>query len=171
MNKSVPILLWPGAKFWGKTISAGVVWQFTSRFIDKRMQPVPIWVAEIPYDLRKIQQRSFVRISAGVPLQYHILPDVEGRAPVTTTTKDISGGGLQLLAKFQLPNGTKLRSQLDLADLGFINVVCEVVRAEKIPESRSYTVAVKFIEITERDREKIVKYIFKKQTERRQKGL
>jgi len=47
----------------------------------------------------------------------------------------------------------------------------EVVRAEYDSNREFYTAAIKFVEISERERDKIIKYIFRRQLERRQSGL
>jgi c-di-GMP-binding flagellar brake protein YcgR len=171
MNKGVPIILVPGTKFGGRVIADGVVWQFTSVFVDKKPLPVPMWIAELPFDLQKIQLRSFVRIQVGLTVSIDVINEEPDHPPIPATTKDISGGGMLLAIRQSLPTGTKVKASFKLPDFGNIQVAAEVVRSDSLSETGFYTVGVKFVEIPEREREKIIKFIFKKQCERRQKGL
>lgn len=171
MNKSTPVILMPGSTFYGRILAHGAIWQFTSTFIDKTILPVPIWISGPPYDLKKVQLRSFVRLPVTLPLTLSIPSDETDEAPVGTTTRDLSGGGLQLILKKRLPVGTILRLTLQIPGFSPVAATATVVRVEQPPDTNIFWIAVKFSQITEKDREKIIKFIFKKQCELRQKGL
>jgi len=171
MNKSVPVIPRPGTKFYGRALAQGTIWQFTCIFVDKNMVPVPIWICELPFALIKVQLRSFVRLPAALPLKFKILSDSGDPVSIGTTTRDISGGGLQLITKKDLPVGTILHLWLDLPEFGPVATKATIVRSDQPPDTNIYWVATKFTEIVEKDREKIIKFIFKKQSELRQKGL
>lgn len=172
MSKSVPIILMSGTRFYGRTIVDGTVWQFNSTFLDKKLLPLPVWIIDYPSDLKKIQLRSFVRIDTALPVKIDVLPEAEGGETVslTASTKDISGGGMQLALRKSLPLGTKIAVAFELPNMGEITTEGTVVRIEKSADC-IFTAGIRFIDIPERERDKIIKFIFRKQCERRQKGI
>lgn len=174
MSKGVPVILLSGTKFFGKVVSDGMVWQFTSIYVDKKGLPVPLWIAEKPFDIKQIQQRNFVReqMSLSMKVSFRAVGanDVEDES-LAVITKDVSGGGVLFASKKPIRVGDKIRLLLELD--GKVETLGEVVRVGKSidPTIGITWVAVSFIEIAERDRDKIIKFVFKKQMERRQKGL
>lgn len=167
--KGVPVLLPPGTAFHGRVVESGTVWLFASTFLDKRPSPVPVWVIAPPRDFRKIQLRAFVRLETALPVEVKIFG--ADLPPVTATTKDIGGGGLQIATKLALEPGVRLQIIIDLPGVGRMSTLGDVVRADFDERLNISTAGIKFVEISERERDKIIKYIFKKQLERRQKGL
>ncbi|HMM21580.1 MAG TPA: PilZ domain-containing protein [Selenomonadales bacterium] len=171
MAKSVPIILLQGTRFNGRVVVDGMVWQFTSEFLDKRIHPIPVWVISRPFDIKKIQLRAFVRIDTVLPVELQVLSE-DGSQPVfAASTSDISGGGLRAVSKQQLQVGTNLKVSLDLPGTGVVQGAGVIVREELLPDRVLYAAGIKFTELAEKDRDKIIKYIFRKQLERRQKGV
>lgn len=167
--KGVPVLLPPGSTFYSRVVVDGTVWLCASTFLDKRPQPVPVWVVSSPHDYRKIQLRAYVRMETALPIEMKIA-DAD-LPPVAATTRDIGGGGLKIVSKLALEPGVRLKMAIDLAGTGGLAVSGDVVRVEHDAGRNLYTAGIKFVEISERERDKIIKYIFRKQLERRQKGF
>lgn len=171
MAKSVPIILLQGSQFNGRVVVDGMVWQFTSEFLDKRIHPIPVWVISKPYDIKKIQLRAFVRIDTVLPVELQVITDENSQPLLAASTSDISGGGLRAVSKHQLHVGTNLKFSLDLPGMGNVQGSGVLVREEPLQDKVLFASGIKFTEIAEKDRDKIIKYIFKKQLERRQKGV
>ncbi|BBB93165.1 MAG TPA: flagellar brake domain-containing protein [Methylomusa anaerophila] len=176
MKKGAPVFLVRGESFYGQTVSDGVIYKFTSTFINKLMNPIPLWIVTLPTDITKIQQRSFVRYEAMIPVRVKILDDGNDNkadsAFLDALTKDISGGGVQLVVKQQLPAGAKLKIAIDFPGLGSICVTGQIIRVQQPqPDKPVFWTAVNFVDIDEKDRNIIIKYIFKKQLEQRRKEL
>lgn len=171
MAKSVPIILMQGTKFQGRAVVDGMVWEFTSEFLDKRIQPIPVWIISKPYDIQKIQLRAFVRIDTSLPLELQVISEDNSQPVVSATTSDISGGGLRAVSKHQMHVGTNLKLIFDLPGMGKVQGSGVIVREEPLQDKLFYASGIKFTEIAEKDRDKIIKFIFKKQLERRQKGV
>lgn len=174
MDKGVPVLLSPGNVFFGRTIEKGAVYHFTSTFIDKKIQPLPVWIASPPRDIRKIQQRAFVRVDAVLPVHMEIEGEIEEDSVrlLKVFTRDISGGGIQAICKEPLKLGSQLQLQIDIPEFGIVKSIGKVVRMEQPQDSRAlFWIGIEFIDIPEGIRSKIIKFIFKKQLEHRQKGL
>ena len=167
ISKGYPIILQAGDYFYGKVIVEGSAYKFTCNYYDKRAHPLPVWVVSLPYDIKKVQLRAFVRISVALPAKIHFFP-LEEHVPLDLCTKDVAGGGVQVVAKHSIPIGTKLQLSLTVPDAGILDINSEVVRVEQPQQERAiFWIGIKFIDIPEKDRSKIIKYIFKKQLERR----
>jgi len=183
MSKNVPILLVPGTKFLGRIVSEEAVWEFTSTYIDKMTTSVPVWIVSSPTEVKKKQQRSFVRMQIAMPMKVSYRQknglentnsdDIVGTALITVTTKDIGGGGILFVTKTPLKIGVTLRVGLDLILGNSVEATGEVVRLLHAPDTtlKIYYVAIRFIDISEKERDRIIKFIFKKQIERRKRGL
>jgi c-di-GMP-binding flagellar brake protein YcgR len=149
-------------------------------------QHVPTWVVEIPEDIEKIQRRSFIRIDIRLPVCLKIVDDempqtIQGQQYTPqelqsktwdVSTKDLSGSGARLISKFQLPEKLLVSLELTLPEIGKFFTVAQVIRSElSNPEFGLYWTGVNFIALSEVERDKVVRYIFKKQIELRKRSL
>lgn len=181
MRKGYPVMLAQGHSFTGQLIIDGIVYQFTSTLLSKKLHPIPVWVVSLPSEIKKVQLRSFVRTSAMIPVQFKLVLPQANQPGVTAgvdnptfsvQTKDISGGGIQIVTRQAFDIGSKGQLAIDIPDSGIILAMGEVVRVEQPQlENQVFWIGIKFTEIQERDRSKLIKYIFKKQLEQRQKGV
>lgn len=174
MSKGYPVMLQQGEFFYGRTVADGVVYMFTCTLLERKLSPLPIWKASLPTNVERVQQRSFVRVDATVPVRMAIEPAKAGEATLLleATTKDISGGGAKIIYKHRLPAGTQMKLTLQLPEIGEVETEAQVVRTDKPQEDRPiHWVALRFINLHETVRSKIIKYVFKRQMELRQKGI
>ncbi|MCX7779289.1 MAG: PilZ domain-containing protein [Negativicutes bacterium] len=179
MRQGYPIILSSGELFQGKFILDGTAYQFDCRYLEKKQRPLPVWLTSLPMNISKIQQRNFVRIDAVLDATLLIPEDTDARAAsdndsvqIKTITKDISGGGALVILKHPLPPGRLLSLSLTIPDAGVISAKSEVVRSEQPKSDQEvYWVALKFLDISEKQRSLIIKHIFKLQLERRKKGF
>jgi c-di-GMP-binding flagellar brake protein YcgR len=157
--------------FWGQT--AG--YSFTTTVLETNYQNVPMITVLAPSTLKKIQRRNFVRVAAWIPLAFSILKDTEDFAEkkiFRTETVDISGGGVLIKSPLKLSEGDRLEMEIQLPKRGPVSARGQVVRVEEKKEQPPvYLVGVAFTEITETDRTKIIRFVFERQREMRQKGL
>lgn len=173
MSKGYPVYLNRGGYFYGKVIINGAVYRFKSSLLEKRVHPLPIWIISLPIEIKKIQQRAFVRIEAMLPVKFKIFSNSQDDSPpIAVMTKDISGGGLRIVYKLSLKLGTRLQISIDIPDIGVVETLGEVMRVDKLDGERDiYGIGVKFLNMPEGLRSKVIKFVFKKQLEYRQKGL
>lgn len=174
MQKGRPIFLESGRGFYGKIITEGGVYFFKSKYVNKRMYPLPVWIASMPYEIEKMQQRSFVRFDVSQPLQIEYFPDddVDNAIAFKVMTRDLSGGGLQAICEQSIKIGTKVKMVITLPEDGDLEVDGEVIRVQRPQEDRQlFWVSIQFVGARAILRDKISKFIFKKQLEHRQKGL
>ncbi len=174
MSKGHPVMLQRGDIFFGRTVNNQAAFEFTSSLLNKQIKPLPVWTIALPYNIKKIQQRAFVRIDLVIPVQIRaILEDgMLDETVISASTKDISGGGVQIVTSHLWEIGTKLMVTIHYPQIGSLTFKCDVVRVYQ-PQSELtvFWVGIRFLEIAETDRGNIIKLIFKKQLEQRRKGL
>jgi c-di-GMP-binding flagellar brake protein YcgR len=82
---------------------------------------------------------------------------------------NLSGGGVRIKSPEPFPSGALLNVNLflPLSSIKIIDAVVSVIRSTEIrltlDNNPAYTVATKFVFLTERDRESIITYIFNEQ--------
>jgi len=174
MSKGYPVMLQRGDIFFGRTVTNHVAYEFTSSLLSRQINPLPIWQIAVPSNIKKIQQRAFVRIDLSIPVQIKAIHEdgMLDETVISAVTKDISGGGVQIVTGHLWEIGTKLMVTVDYPQIGPLTLKCDVVRIYQ-PQSdlNVFWVGIRFLEIAESERGNIIKLIFKKQLEQRRKGL
>jgi c-di-GMP-binding flagellar brake protein YcgR len=109
-----------------------------------------------------IQRRDYVRVEAFVPVTYQ--PDGPGGWTATAHTLDVSGGGFQITEAEGLRLGDMLRFTLELGEgENPLQAVAEAVR-----EAGEGAFGMRFVEILERDRQRLVRWVFARERLARQ---
>lgn len=149
---------------------------FSSEVVARKFFPDPLLIVSKPEVLEKVQRRSFVRFEASLPAVvrvFEVTDGVPGKVleEVKTYTLDISGGGALLAFPHSLTLETPLELTISLSDEK-ISCQAKVKRvAEGKVSDRTVRLGVEFTAINPRDQDKIVKFIFERQRELRQRGL
>lgn len=125
-------------------------------------------------NIRKFQQRNYYRFEVEVPVTKYFSVkenDNENIFVEKCRTKDISGGGMRLYSNYEHNVGDIIGCEFNI-DNCLINAKAEIVRIEDIDAFEyNYSIGVKFLEINETDRDKIIRFIFSEQRKLREKGL
>jgi hypothetical protein len=109
-----------------------------------------------------IQRRDYVRVEAFVPVSYQ--PDGPDGWTATAHTLDVSGGGFQIAEADGLRLGDMLRFTLDLGEGEEpVEAVSSAVR-----EAGERVFGMRFVEISERDRQRLVRWVFARERLARQ---
>jgi c-di-GMP-binding flagellar brake protein YcgR len=109
-----------------------------------------------------VQRRDFVRVEAFVPVSYK--PDGPDGWTATGHTLDVSGGGFQLAAAEGLRLGDMRRFTLELGEgEDDLSAVAQAVRG-----SGDVAFGMRFVEILERDRQRLVRWVFARERLARQ---
>lgn len=136
------------------------------KVISKQTSPVALLKVTRPDKIVRIQKRNWVRLPYITTVNYKMAGyEVDFFEALSI---DISGGGLLLQTKHPMDINDQLDIIFSLDEIT-INTISKVVRC--FPADNCYRVAVKFDKITEKDRDKIVGFIFQKQREFIKKGL
>lgn len=132
--------------------------------------PVPIFVLEFPDDIRRVQRRNFVRVPAYFPVTYRVIERAGLSDSKKGTMLDLSGGGMRFQTIEKLEQGAILQTCLELPK-GKIQTPARVCRVEKMEDTTMYSVSVNFYQISERERDHIIRCVFDIQRGMRKKGL
>jgi c-di-GMP-binding flagellar brake protein YcgR len=174
--------------FIGKLVDSSCLYVFKAKIQHVELkQSIPMWVVEKPKEIEKTQRRSYIRIEARLPVKMKIVPEdeialnVDGKRYVPEDlkgktwdllTKDVSGSGAKVISKFCVPEDTKIAVIISLPEVGDFTTLARVVRTELAnPELGIYWIGVHFIDLSEKERDKIVRFVFKQQIEMRKRNL
>ncbi|TGE32631.1 flagellar brake domain-containing protein [Desulfosporosinus sp. Sb-LF] len=152
--------------FWDEVAA----YSFVGRIMQRIAVPIPMLVLELPDSVAKVQRRSFVRVPAMYPVTFRSVTR-EGLSDLHKGTMlDISGGGIRFLTEERVENKSLLYVQIALPN-GDLQTPVRVCRAEKVEDSKRYTVSVEFHDLPERERDKVIRCVFDIQRAMRKKGL
>jgi len=139
---------------------------------------VALLLIELQDEIVRIQRRQFFRFECNLPVKYRIvdsMQDAEENKPpfVESITKDISGGGICIKVKDEVPTGSLIECELDLSGIHRIKFYGTVARVGMREGDFVYSheIGVLFKQIDKKDKEQIIKYIFAEQRKLRKKGL
>lgn len=151
---------------------------FDSACLSRAGGEVPVLVLAPPQSIQRVQRRNYVRLNVNVPVRFSIVgaPDGFQYDAVLTwsgTVRDLSGGGALLASPVKLIQGARLDLTIDIPGYS-VATMAEVVRTAPDtldPTPTAYPNGVRFVDIAEKEREIIIRYIFGEQRDRRKKGL
>jgi c-di-GMP-binding flagellar brake protein YcgR len=131
-----------------------------------------------PELIEKIQRREFFRLPVFIDANYYILP--EGRIYTNikdvplgyydnmtkSSTVDISGGGIKIITKQNVPRGNFVLVTLTLPqEKQEIKLLCSVVRSDEDIFNKNYKLALRFVGLDRKISDTIIKFIFVKARE------
>jgi c-di-GMP-binding flagellar brake protein YcgR len=124
--------------------------------------------------IERFQQRDFVRLDVNLPLLFYIIATadhaVRPGGAFRSHTRDLSGNGAQILCPEPYPLGSQLDLHLEIGERT-VHAIGEVIRHVQQISQREFWVGVRFVGMSERDRDVIIRYIFGEMRDRRRKGL
>ncbi len=155
-------------------IHRGDVFRFNTVISGRKRDPIPMLTIKKPDDLHKIQRRYWVRLAATLPVKMSVIKESNEEVHESTAqTIDISGGGLLLMTSQPLEVGQVLNMQIELHSNEVFGCKGKVIRSFRDDNTGkgNLKTAIEFIEISERSRDRIVKFIFERQREWIKKGV
>ncbi|GFN24130.1 flagellar brake protein [Thermanaeromonas sp. C210] len=154
-------------------------YEFATTLKRQAFDPVYLYYFRYPQEVRRIQQRSFVRAKVALEVQYAPLAE-EGQGAEAGAlprpdrkgyTVDLSGGGAQLVLKEKPEPGSLLLLSLPLPDgkAGPLILKGRVRRVvpRMIDGLERYEVGVSFENLAEKDEDRLVKFVFRRLREER----
>ena len=117
---------------------------------------------DITGDVELIQRRDYYRVESFVPVTYQ--PYGPDGATVTANTLDVSGGGFRIAAAEGLRLWDMLRFTLELGEgEDPVQAIAQAVR-----EADEDAFGMRFVEIVERERQRLVRWVFARERLARQ---
>jgi hypothetical protein len=140
--------------------------------------PAHVTLGDVP-ELRHVQRREHFRVDAEFPITYTLqTPETPAADQRRAKTSNVSGGGLLFLTDTDALAGGELRERgrvlIDLAipSAAHIQSEAEIVRTNVVRAVRrqpAAAVAAKFVGLSERERDKLIRYLFQLQRSERLK--
>jgi len=141
---------------------------------------LPFVKVEVISEIVNIQRRSDYRLECTLQIKYREV-ELEGLKLIpkkeeftSTWTVNISGGGICIVLNEELPVNTYLECVVDLEENLSVGFIGKIVRIEKIEDESAYykyRAGMSYQVINNKDREAVVKFIFKEQRKLRRKGI
>lgn len=170
LSKGVPVPIRVGSRVLVRYFDQSAIYSFTAEVISRATAPRAILAVRLPETVHRVQRRNYVRLDDNIPVTIYKLQE-EDLTGFDTVTKDISGGGVRLEIPHAYELGTELELHLKLPAARIV-AVGKVVRCLQLEApKKGYNIGIQFTIIEERDRDRIIKYIFDRQRELRKKGL
>ena len=157
------------------------IFQFDSNVVGRKFDGIPLIVLEIPKKYKLVQRRQFFRVTLDglIILNYEKLKDKNNKRiktlkPLNDKFKkaillDLSGGGMRVKLEEPMVVGDILHLFLDIQKEE-IEIYSKIVRIIS-SEFKSFAYGICFLDLTEKEREKIIKYSFDITRRQRAKGL
>jgi c-di-GMP-binding flagellar brake protein YcgR len=121
-----------------------------------------------------VQNRNYERLGEELHIRYRREDGPDNAAPWRpAVTRDVSGGGMQVIAKdaWLLKCGDLIEIELMLPGEALLHAICQAVRISDVPGcSKKYQLGLNYIDLDESDRARLVKYIHNRLDELRKSG-
>ncbi|NLX76809.1 MAG: flagellar brake protein [Clostridiaceae bacterium] len=168
----------PGAKVDIIFSKENDIYMFRAEVIDRKIiEPIPmLWVKPVS-PIERIERRSFFRMDCRLPILYHVIEknakkneNIEKKPLKKCYTRDISGGGVCIVTDTEHKPGTEIHAYITIErEICFVGTV---VRAIQVREKGKimFETGIEYKQIENRDREKIISFVFETQRERLRKG-
>lgn len=176
MEAGVPVPYRPGMKLILGMPKGDALYGFFAEVMERKGGKIPTLRLSKTRNCKRIQRRRYARIDGSVPMEIDILQRV-GQTQMSTflfkkflREKNLSAGGMLFVAPEPLTRGTLLKIDLDLPS-GKISAKAEVVRTRKNSEREEYEMGVNFLNLSERDKDRIIQYIYQRQIDMKKRGL
>lgn len=141
----------------------------------KKEQNVYLAVLSVPEVIGKVQRRNYFRIAISLELTYSVLNSTKNNYEIDsipqaalnnlkkTSTIDLSGGGVKIVTDKYIKYGSKVLIIFNLSKE--IKIICKTIRCDYNTINKNYKTALNFMNIDERTRDIIIKFIFEKSRE------
>lgn len=140
------------------------------------MGQVPLWVIAKPEaESSDVQRRGFYRLDTFLPITFTFAEPQEkavleyGEQGVIC---NLSGGGLGMIYSHPASLGRTVGMLLPLGEHR-LAVWGRIVRCDSLSNAKitRYLLGVQFLDISTRDQDRVIKFVFREQLRQRQKGL
>ncbi len=167
LAQQVPLVLHRGNKVTIQLISPDHLLEFECTVTSLVQDNIVLIGLSYPTDIKRIQLRKFVRLDILMKVKYALKPEPDKQPEYKTADAlNISAGGMKFAAREHIEHGKEILLQFTLPinkkDIKY-DINC-LVRRSALMEIRGkvnlYHVGVEFKDITARERDQIVQYIF-----------
>lgn len=166
-HRSQPLILYRGENVTCRFPGEGAAFEFKTQVTGHTKDQVPLIVLNLPEYCNRVQQRNFVRLPVLIPVKYAVAPEKDKEPQYQDgMTVDLSAGGMKLTVKDPFKPGVILVINFQLSireETVTFNLKGKIQRLEVKDLEKNYRVyqaGIEFIDISHRDQDKIVAFIF-----------
>lgn len=148
----------------------GNAYSFSGLIDSTESEPLPLVTIIVTSHIQRIQRRQDFRIKCMVPVEiFGALPgaseDTHSTLHLATSAYDLSASGVSIRDAKSLPEGAVLEVRIGMPDeKGAIKVPCKMEHCSVLAtNARLYHVGMSFLAINEKDKARIVRYIYRAQ--------
>ena len=123
----------------------------------------------IPKQFKFVQRREYTRVDINLPVKLKELDNEQ--EPLTSTAKNISGGGMLVMSSKNFDFGALLEARFSIFPKKDIKTLFEILRVNQSETDEGYCLAGEFKEISNADRTAIIQLCFKRQLETKCKEM
>lgn len=165
----------PGSRVDISFIANGGRYFFKTIITNKIMKNINLLELKKPEMLYKSELREFFRIDVLQKVRVYFMKQIQGRNNQVALVRDktldgicinVSGGGLKFLVETEIQKDTTIEMDFSHFIEGLDSVMGLVVRCV-LNEKNMYEVGVNYLDLKDSQRDKIIKYTFKRQIEMR----
>ena len=149
---------------------AGGLYYLETKVIGYRFHPLPVVFFDKYGELCRQENRRAPRVAVFIEPMESLLARGGGWHGLKMTILDISAGGFLFVGGESVPPGLLVRARFELPRFGQISAISEVVRVEARSE-RAHRMGTCFSTLTDRDTDRISRFVLRHQMEMRGKGL
>lgn len=146
------------------------IYKFYTVVTDRKVDRIPLIVLAYPKEVFKIQRRKFVRVPIVLNVEYSKEETEKTGKTLKAIMVDLSGGGMRIKLNEDVRIGDKIVSHLPLGS-DKVQIKGEVVRIEKDIDNKRNICGINFMDLSERDREKLIRFIFQVMRDQMKKGI
>lgn len=122
-----------------------------------------------PHEILRLQRRKYFRVPVEIPVDFQVQEGVPEATelPLSGVIRNISSGGvLMMVSEDAVPEGKVLRLSFALnVETPLQEIPGKIVRVEKMQNGKKYEYGVEFIDIHNRLRDIIMRYVFNREIE------
>ncbi len=131
---------------------------------------IALWEIQPSSEAKRVQVREYVRVNIAIKARIEVTDGPDAGKKLTTLTRDLSAGGMRVALPHALFEGSSAGVLLLIPGHQAIALKGKVLRViAPETENDKMTGVLEFVDVDERVRKHIIRYLFHKQAERRKK--
>ncbi|MFZ5352061.1 MAG: flagellar brake protein [Bacillota bacterium] len=150
------------------------IYEFRAKIVNKLFGKIPLLRLEVVSEIRKIQRRNYFRLKFIQNIYVRKVINIKEKEfgeRITGSMLDISGGGLCFTCTEELDDRDVVELSMNLNNIKLLLLGKIVRKSYTANPVAPYTYGVQFENITEIQRNEIMKFIFEEQRKLAKKGL
>lgn len=155
------------------------IYKFYSKVVKRKIDVIPLIQIAYPEEVFMVQRRRFVRVPIICNVVYSKIATKEnGREIKVSKDKisdlkgimvDLSGGGMRIKLQETLGMGDLIQVRMPIGE-DVLSLKGKVVRVEFDDENKLYMCGINFVDLDEKVRDKLIRFIFQVMREQMRKG-